>query len=314
MSNITDLELPNDRQKDDSMVKFQKLVDPLMQSANDWPSNSVSSTYFHRILPKAVPALLTLSLIIETHAQSVATQRQISCLQSKISPGKRQSKGSSPTSPYKRSSPSKPSRSVISSHPMLTHTRARHHVELPLTPPSALLPPIAASTARILGIVGSHHGNMESIENVVSESHEELDQWARQEIDSRDKQIDEERRLAESNKIKLSEQKDVQIHELKLHYEGKELALMNKLEKCQTQLAVLRRRIQESMSTQEIEHRCPICIDLAWNPYVAGIVRKPTPSLTIRQGVQSIADARGVVHPPLYNLRWPVQAFWPPRS
>ncbi|KAJ3888836.1 hypothetical protein GG344DRAFT_79363 [Lentinula edodes] len=240
------------------------------------------------------------------------------------SPGKRQSKGFSPTSPYKRSSPSKPSRSVISSHPMLTQTRARCHVELPLTPPSALLPPIAASTARILGIVGSHHGNMESIENVVSESHEELDQWARQEIDSRDKQIDEERRLAESDKIKLSEQKDVQIHELKLHYEGKELALMNKLEKCQTQLAVLRRRIQESMSTREIEHRCPICIDLAWNPYVlscghmfcarAGIVRKPTPSLTIRQGVQSIADAQGVVHPPLYNLRWPVRAFWPPRS
>ncbi|KAJ3913939.1 hypothetical protein F5877DRAFT_83307 [Lentinula edodes] len=265
------------------------------------------------------------------------------------SPGKRQSKGSSPSSPYKRSSLSKPF--VISSHPMLTRTRAQHNVELPLTPPLALLPAITDSTTRILGLVSSHaYGNTESImdviENVVSESHKELDQWAQQEISSRDKQIKEEQRLSENNKIVLSQQNNAQIHELKSHYEGKELALTNKLEKCQTQLLVLRRRIQELRSAREIEHRCPICIDLAWNPHVlscghmfcvrcisglkqasirslelcrwpicrAGITQKPTPSVTLCQGVQDIADARGVVRPPLYRLRWPVRVYWPARS
>ncbi|KAJ3917201.1 hypothetical protein F5877DRAFT_68403 [Lentinula edodes] len=152
---------------------------------------------------------------------------------------KQRSKGSSSTSSYERISPSK-NPLVTSSHPMLTRTRARCSIESPLALPSALLPPIADSTTRILGLVNRHCGDMDPdvdiIKNMVLESHKELDQWARQEINSRDEQIEEERRLAENKKLEVSEQ-DIQIHELK----GKELSLTNKLETCQTQLLFILR-------------------------------------------------------------------------
>ncbi|KAJ3911130.1 hypothetical protein F5877DRAFT_73421 [Lentinula edodes] len=109
------------------------------------------------------------------------------------------------------------------------------NVESPLALPSALLPPIADSTTRILGLVSRHCGDtdpdVDIIKNMVLESHKDIDQWARQEINLRDQQIEEERRLAENKKLEVSEQ-DVQIHKLK----DKELALTNKLETCQTQL------------------------------------------------------------------------------
>ncbi|KAH7875034.1 hypothetical protein F5879DRAFT_920499 [Lentinula edodes] len=204
---------------------------------------------------------------------------------------------------------------ALSKHSMLTRTRARCSAELesPLLPPTALLPPIATSTAHVLNVIHNHHGDMDSfaraIESMVSESHKELDQWAREEISTRDIQIEEERRLAENNKTEFTK-----MYELKLQSEAKELVSRKILENCQAQLLVLRRRIQESRSTREGEHRCPICMDLAWNPHVAPILQKPVPSLTIRHGVESIADAQGMTHPPLYRLQWPVRTSWHVRS
>ncbi|KAJ3886798.1 hypothetical protein GG344DRAFT_81356 [Lentinula edodes] len=124
---------------------------------------------------------------------------------------------------------------------MHTRTEASIELEPSLVLPSALLPPIASSTDRILDVVHHHCGDMESfadaIKNMVSETHKEIDRCIRQEISTRDSQIEEKRRLAE-RKTELAKQLDVQMHELKLHHEEKELASREQLENCQAQLRV----------------------------------------------------------------------------
>ncbi|KAJ3804362.1 hypothetical protein F5876DRAFT_70696 [Lentinula aff. lateritia] len=257
------------------------------------------------------------------------------------SPRKRQSKRPNSRLPYKRDSPSSNNLLVPSTHSMLTRTRARYNRELesplvpplallpltlPLTaqsdervvpshnsvkpsehliltrsqvglesslvPPVALLPPIASLTARILGVIDHHHGEMgsfaDTFKGIVLESHMDLDWYIRQEIGTRDSQIEEERGRAEKN-TELAKEQDVRMHELKLHFEEKENALRQQLENCQTHLGVLRHRIQKSR---------------------ARILQKPAPSLTIRQGVECIADAQGVIAPPSYHLQWPVRTSW----
>ncbi|KAJ3916241.1 hypothetical protein F5877DRAFT_81066 [Lentinula edodes] len=128
-----------------------------------------------------------------------------------------------------------PSRNIfaLSKHSMLTRTRARCAAELdsPLAPPTALLSPIATSTAHILSVIHDHHRDMDSfaaaIKSMVLESHKELDQWTREEISNRDIQIEEERRLAENNKTEFT-----RMYELKLQSEAKELVSRKVLENC----------------------------------------------------------------------------------
>ncbi|KAH7873690.1 uncharacterized protein C8R40DRAFT_1172487 [Lentinula edodes] len=148
--------------------------------------------------------------------------------------------------------------------------RPSEHSTLELESSLDLLPPIASSTTHILSVIDHHHGDIDSfadaIKSMVLESHKALDRCIRQEISTRDSQIKEERRWAEKN-TELAKEQDARMHELELHCEKKELASRQTLEKCQVQLDVLRRRIKDSRSAREQEHRCPICIDLAWNPH-----------------------------------------------
>ncbi|KAJ4496508.1 hypothetical protein C8R41DRAFT_918573 [Lentinula lateritia] len=194
------------------------------------------------------------------------------------SPRKRQSERPNSRLPYKRNSPS--------SYPPLTRCSRKLGLDMTvglessLVPPVALLPPIASLTARILGIIDHHHGEMgsfaDTFKGIVLESHKDLDQYIRQEIGTRNSQIKEERGRVEKN-TKLAKEQDVQMHELKLHFEEKENALRRKLENCQTHLGT---------ST-------------------------PNPEI---KGVECIADAQGVIAPPSYHLQWPVRTSWSVRS